>query len=186
VGLSRPAVALHLLRSELRQPGKGAAAGVAAIVALLLPGPAMESWGWRIPFLLAIPLAALVLYLRLQVEDSPEYVASKAEHRTTEKPIAEVFRHYKAPLAKVISISLVQNIGTYVGTVFVAVYFSNVLGFSKGAASTIVLVAVLLVAALCFTVLRRLWCEHSECRERSAAVRADPHVDHRVGEHQAE
>jgi MHS family proline/betaine transporter-like MFS transporter len=59
-----------------------------------------------------------------------------------------VFRHYKAPLAKVISISLVQNIGTYVGTVFVAVYFSNVLGFSKGAASTIVLVAVLLAAAL--------------------------------------
>jgi MFS transporter, MHS family, proline/betaine transporter len=103
--------------------GKGAAAGVAAIVALVLPGPAMESWGWRIPFLLAIPLAALVLYLRLQVEDSPEYVASKAEHRTTEKPIAEVFRHYKAPLAKVISISLVQNIGTYVGTVFVAVYW---------------------------------------------------------------
>jgi MFS transporter, MHS family, proline/betaine transporter len=128
--------------------GKGAAAGVAAIVALLLPGPAMESWGWRIPFLLAIPLAALVLYLRLQVEDSPEYVASKAEHRTTDKPIAEVFRHYKAPLAKVISISLVQNIGTYVGTVFVAVYFSNVLGFSKAAASTIVLVAVLIAAVL--------------------------------------
>jgi MHS family proline/betaine transporter-like MFS transporter len=118
------------------------------MVALLLPGPAMESWGWRIPFLLAIPLAALVLYLRLQVEDSPEYVASKAEHRTTDKPIAEVFRHYKAPLAKVISISLVQNIGTYVGTVFVAVYFSNVLGFSKAAASTIVLVAVLIAAVL--------------------------------------
>jgi MFS transporter, MHS family, proline/betaine transporter len=128
--------------------GKGAAAGVAAIVALLLPGPAMESWGWRIPFLLAIPLAALVLYLRLQVEDSPEYIASKTEHRTTDKPIAEVFRDYKAPLAKVISISLVQNIGTYVGTVFVAVYFSNVLGFSKAAASTIVLVAVLLAAVL--------------------------------------
>ena len=128
--------------------GKGAAAGIAAIAASLMSDATMESWGWRIPFLLAIPLAALVLYMRLQVEDSPEYVASKAEHTTTDKPIAEVFRHYKAPLAKVTAISLVQNIGTYVGTVFVAVYFSNVLGFSKSAASTIVLVAVLLAAVL--------------------------------------
>jgi len=128
--------------------GKGAAAGIAAIAASLMSDATMESWGWRIPFLLAIPLAALVLYMRLQVEDSPEYVASKAEHNTTDTPIAEVFRHYKAPLAKVTAISLVQNIGTYVGTVFVAVYFSNVLGFSKGAASTIVLVAVLLAAVL--------------------------------------
>ena len=108
----------------------------------------MESWGWRIPFLLAIPLAALVLYMRLQVEDSPEYVEEQAKNHTTDKPIAEVFRHYKAPLAKVIAISLVQNLGTYIGTVFVAVYFSSVLGFSKGAASTIVLVAVLLAAML--------------------------------------
>ncbi len=41
-----------------------------------------------------------------------------------------------------------QTIGTYGGTVFVAVYFSNILGFSKAAASTIVLVAVLLAAVL--------------------------------------
>jgi MFS transporter, MHS family, proline/betaine transporter len=130
------------------QLGKGLAAGMAAITASLLPEAAMESYGWRIPFLLAVPLGVLCLYLRLKVEDSPEYVASKAQHRTTDKPIAEVFRNYKAPLAKVISISLVQNIGTYVGTVFVAVYFSNILGFSKGEASTIVLVAVLLAAVL--------------------------------------
>jgi MFS transporter, MHS family, proline/betaine transporter len=128
--------------------GKGAAAGIAALAASLLSEPAMESWGWRIPFLLAIPLAALVLYMRLQVEDSPEYVEEQAKNHTTDKPIAEVFRNYKAPLAKVTAIALVQNIGTYIGTVFVAVYFSSVLGFSKGAASTIVLVAVLLAAVL--------------------------------------
>ncbi len=130
------------------QLGKGAAAGIAALSASLLSGPEMESWGWRIPFLLALPLGVLCLYMRLSVEDSPEYVAAKAEHKSTDKPITEVFRDYKAPLAKVICISLVQNIGTYVGTVFVAVYFSSILGFTKGAASTIVLVAVLLAAVL--------------------------------------
>ncbi|HEN8719901.1 TPA: MFS transporter, partial [Pseudomonas putida] len=45
-------------------------------------------------------------------------------------------------------ISLVQNIGTYIGTVFIAAYFSSILGYSKGQASTIVLVAVSFAALM--------------------------------------
>ena len=146
MGRTRAPPALHLVH-PLAQLGKGVAAGIAALAALL-SGPAMESWGWRIPFLLAIPLAALVLYMRLQVEDSPEFVEEKAKGHTNDKPVKDLFKNYQAPLAKVIVISLVQTIGTYVGTVFVSVYFSSVLGFSKGAASTIVLLAVLLAAVL--------------------------------------
>ncbi|MEV0702830.1 MFS transporter [Saccharopolyspora sp. NPDC050389] len=130
------------------QLGKGAAAGMAAIVAAALPAPAMESWGWRIPFLLALPLGALCLYLRLRVEDSPEFVENSRRRGTTAQPVRELFSEHRKPLAKVFAIALVQNTGTYIGTVFVAVYFSNILGFSKGAASAIVLVAVLLAGAL--------------------------------------
>lgn len=52
------------------------------------------------------------------------------------------------PLTKVMMISLVQNIGTYIGTVFIAAYFSSILGYSKGQASTIVLVAVSFAALM--------------------------------------
>ncbi len=128
------------------QLGKGAAAGMAALAATLLPAETMESWGWRIPFLLAVPLGILCLYLRLSIEDSPEFAASRAEETTTDKPFRALITRHRAPLAKVVGISIVQNTGTYLGTVFVAVYFSNVLGFSKGQASTIVLLAVLAAA----------------------------------------
>jgi MFS transporter, MHS family, proline/betaine transporter len=128
--------------------GKALAAGMTALAASLMPGELMETWGWRIPFLLAIPLGILVLLLRLRVEDSPEFVASRAEQTQASRPVRELFRGYRAPVLKVVAIALVQNIGTYIGTVFVAVYFSNVLGFSKAAASTIVLVAVIIAAVL--------------------------------------
>ena len=117
---------------SVAQLGKGLAAGIAALVALALAGPAMESWGWRIPFLLALPLGALCLYLRLQVEDSPEFVAAKAKGNTDDKPVKDLFKNYRAPLLKVILIATVQTIGTYVGTVYISVYFSNVLGLLQG------------------------------------------------------
>ncbi|MEY8039063.1 MFS transporter [Saccharopolyspora cebuensis] len=129
--------------------GKALAAGVTALVASAVPAEVMLDWGWRVPFLLAIPLGVLVLVARLKVEDSPEYVENSAKRQDDDhRPVRELFANHRAPLAKVVAIALVQNIGTYVGTVFVAVYFSDILHFSKAAASTIVLVAVLLAALL--------------------------------------
>jgi MHS family proline/betaine transporter-like MFS transporter len=134
---------------SIAQLGKGLAAGLAALAAAAMPAAAMAEWGWRIPFLLALPLGILCLILRLKVEDSPEFKAiKKTEGGTSEKPFKEVLTKYPKALAKVTTISLVQNLGTYIGTVFVAVYFSEVLGFSKGEASTIVLLAVIFAAFL--------------------------------------
>ncbi len=128
--------------------GKGLAAGAAALIAALIPADIMVDWGWRLPFLAALPLGILCLYMRLKVEDSPEFTALAQEDATTKKPFLDLVREYRPQLFKVMGISTVQNLGTYVGTVFVAVYFSEVLGFSKSQASTIVLVAVLLAACL--------------------------------------
>lgn len=128
--------------------GKGFAAGLAALAATLIPSAAMESWGWRIPFVIAIPLGIVCLIMRLKIEDTPEFTASASQGETTKTPFSILMRDHRKPLAKVFSIALVQNIGTYIGTVFVAVYFSSILGFSKAQSSTIVLIAVIAAAML--------------------------------------
>jgi MHS family proline/betaine transporter-like MFS transporter len=109
----------------------------------------MLDWGWRIPFLLALPLGIIGLYMRLSIEDSPEFESKKDDAEVKKsQPFSELIRDYRMPLIKVILIALVQNVGTYIGTVFIAAYFSSILGFSKGQASTIVLIAVILAAFL--------------------------------------
>ena len=134
---------------SVAQLGKGLAAGLAALAAAMMPAADLAAWGWRIPFLLALPLGILCLVMRLKVEDSPEFQAiNKTPAGTSHAPFKEVLARYPKALAKVTSISLVQNLGTYIGTVFVAVYFSEVLGFTKGESSTIVLLAVLFAALL--------------------------------------
>lgn len=133
---------------SVAQLGKGLAAGLAALMAAQLSKEAMLDWGWRIPYILAAPLAILTIWMRLSIEDSPEFAALAKSNKTTKTPMKEIFSSYPKSLAKVTMISMVQNIGTYLGTVFVAVYFSEVLGFTKSQASTIVLFAVLFASML--------------------------------------
>lgn len=50
-----------------------AGAGTAAVLATALSEDALHAWGWRIPFLLALPLGLVALWVRLRVEESPVF-----------------------------------------------------------------------------------------------------------------
>lgn len=48
-----------------------AGAGLAAVLATVLEPSALNEWGWRLPFLLALPLGLVALRLRLKLEETP-------------------------------------------------------------------------------------------------------------------
>ncbi|MGW2276149.1 MFS transporter [Streptomyces yangpuensis] len=48
-----------------------AGAATAAALATVLPAAALYAWGWRIPFLLALPLGLIALWLRTALEEPP-------------------------------------------------------------------------------------------------------------------
>jgi MFS family permease len=54
-------------------------------------GPAFDTWGWRIPFLLSIVLLAISVYIRLQLNESPAFKRMKAEGKTSKAPLTEAF-----------------------------------------------------------------------------------------------
>lgn len=50
-----------------------AGAGLAAVLATILTDAQLNDWGWRIPFLLGLPLGIVALVLRLKLEETPSF-----------------------------------------------------------------------------------------------------------------
>ena len=78
----------------------GLLAGAIFVFALnaILSDAQLESWGWRIPFLLAGPLGYIGRYIRIHLEDSPVYreLSEKSGHKQVDAPIRYVFKkHWK-------------------------------------------------------------------------------------------
>lgn len=64
-------------------------AGTAAVLAVVLSDQQLHAWGWRIPFLLALPLGAAALWVRLKVEETPVFRAATAEEAPAVSPADE-------------------------------------------------------------------------------------------------
>ncbi|MFD5861791.1 MFS transporter [Streptomyces chartreusis] len=59
-------------------------AGVAALLATVLSEEQLGDWGWRLPFLLTLPLGLGALWLRLRLDETPAF----REERQAERPPA--------------------------------------------------------------------------------------------------
>ncbi|MFT4185610.1 MAG: MFS transporter [Micrococcaceae bacterium] len=61
----------------------------AAIISLFMSEQTLNSWGWRIPFLITLPLGLIALYLRLKLEESPDFEKTAAKETEPANPSRE-------------------------------------------------------------------------------------------------
>jgi MFS family permease len=89
----------------------------------------LMQWGWRIPFLLALPLLLVSLYLRLSITETPVFAEVVAEGRRERVPIATMFR--EAPVALLIAVgAALLGIGSYsLMNTYTMEYGASVLGY---------------------------------------------------------
>lgn len=117
-------------------PQLGSPIGTALTGALLLilsatiPADQMLEWGWRLPFLLAFPLLAVSLYLRLAIDETPVFKTLLKTDRRERVPILSAFRQY--PVAIIVAIgAALLGIGSYsLMNTYTIGYGVSVLGFS--------------------------------------------------------
>ncbi|MER8003208.1 MFS transporter [Streptomyces sp. NPDC095613] len=111
--------------------GGGAAALVAGIVSTVLSEAQLEAYGWRIPFLLSLPLVVVALIARKHLEDSETFLATKEKRATAKAPLSEVLTRHRAPLIKVTLLATGSNCGYWVGLIFMNIYLTTDLGYAK-------------------------------------------------------
>jgi MFS family permease len=98
---------------------------------LMLPSDSFDSWGWRLPFLLAFPLTIIAVYIRRKVEAPPLSDAPVRQAQRAKVPALEVFRQAWGRLLVAIASALLGVGGFYLLTTFVISYGTGTLGLSK-------------------------------------------------------
>lgn len=104
--------------------------GAFALV-LLLPPESFDSWGWRIPFLFALPLLGIAIYLRRRISESPEFVSLVAGEQRVRIPALTVFRRAPGRLIVAILVSLLGVGGFYFVNTFLVNFAANERGIDR-------------------------------------------------------
>ncbi len=96
---------------------------------LSLSSAEITEWAWRIPFLTAIPLLAVSLYLRLAVTETPVFESVRKAERRPRVPIAALLRSQPTAVVVAVGVALL-GIGSYsLMNTYTLNYGAEVLGF---------------------------------------------------------
>ncbi|WP_309130458.1 MFS transporter [Brevibacterium sp.] len=132
-------------------------AGLVGVLQLSTSAEFMQGWGWRIPFLVSLPMTAIALYIRYRVEESPAFVAVMRDREALERKLQQTERNpgivavvatqWRA-LLPVIGIAAAGNVIAYTMFSYVPTYLSQTLGFASEV-SNLVLFPLYVVAVFC-------------------------------------
>ncbi|WP_240653293.1 MFS transporter [Sphingomonas crocodyli] len=124
------------------------AVGISAVTVASIAPAALDSWGWRIPFLIGAALAGAVLIMRASMEESPEFERQRAEGSVPANPIAHAARHHRAAIARGFAISALGSISYYVGITYVPAFLTATRTMGEADALSLSTIAAVVVIAV--------------------------------------
>lgn len=93
---------------------------------------ALRSWGWRIPFLLALPMALIGLYIRMRLGDTPVFTTLQEKHEVADAPLKQASdRRNLYAILLTFAFSSVSGLGIYYLATYMNNHFTNALGFDR-------------------------------------------------------
>ena len=126
--------------------------GSAVVLALeaMLTGEQMAAWGWRVPFLLALPLGLVGVMLRSRMEETPVFAECAACGEITGSAwdrLVDLLTNYTRPIAVTFGLVVALNVIDYTLVTYQPTYLYSSAGLGERSRTTVVLVGELAMMA---------------------------------------
>ncbi len=122
--------------------GQLLALGVLLVLQSTLSKDALESWGWRVPFVLGAVLSLVVLALRRGLVETSSFDAVKARGLVARSSAWRLFRGHPREAFVVIGLTAGGTLAFYAYTTYMQKFLVNTSGFSKDTATRIMACAL--------------------------------------------
>lgn len=114
--------------------GFAVGAAFVSVLQLNLSSSFMDGWGWRIPFMVALPLGVIALYFRTRIEDTPAFRASQeaeAQQAGSGGPrgVGQLLRSFHREIILAIAIVAAANTAGYALTSYMPTYLTTTLHY---------------------------------------------------------
>lgn len=126
--------------------GQVAALLVLVLLQATLSKPALEAWGWRIPFAVGGVLAIVVFWMRMGLDETRAWLSEKAAAGERGRTMTLV-REHPREVAIIIALTAAGSLSFYAYTTYMQKFLVNTAGFSK-ATGTSIMAGVLIVYML--------------------------------------
>ncbi|MCD8916664.1 MFS transporter [Staphylococcus gallinarum] len=117
----------------------------------LIPSESMQSWGWRIPFFVSIPIGLFGLYLRSHLEESPIFENDLANHQEDEPSFLQIIKENKRDILLCVVFVAFFNITNYMLLGYMPSYLDEIVGIKDTISTPIT--AVVLIIMLPFAIM---------------------------------
>lgn len=100
-----------------------------AFISRELSQEALQSWGWRIPFLLGIAIALLGFYMRTKIEETPRFKEMKTSEDTSGSPLIETLTKYPRETVLCLGFTINWTVSYYVALNYLPTYVAKIVNF---------------------------------------------------------
>lgn len=97
----------------------------------LLDDAQMQTYGWRLPFLLAAPLGLIGLYIRLRLEDTPKFRELETSHHVPQTPVRELFGGFRKEILISFGATCLNAVGFYLILSYMPTYLITEMGMDE-------------------------------------------------------
>ncbi len=92
------------------------------------------SWGWRIPFLLSSVLVLLGLWIRRDIDETPDFQEVKRSGQESKAPLRDTLKHHWREVLIAAGLKVVETAPFYIFSTFVVSYATNTLSYERAQA----------------------------------------------------